>query len=86
MNYDTASQTWQLTINLTASGSFRFRANIQSIFAMGVTAAGKLAFMNNPFRGNDATVQNIAVPSDGNYTITLDLSRSGNFTYSAVRN
>ena len=86
MNYDTASQTWQLTTNLTASGSFRFRANNQSIITMGVNATGKLAFINNPFRGNNATVQSITVPTDGNYTITLDLSRSGNFTYSATRN
>jgi len=86
MNYDTASQTWQLTSKLTASGSFRFRANNQSIIALGVNTTGKLAFINNPFRGNDGTLQNITVPTDGNYTITLNLSLPGNFTYSVMRN
>ena len=46
----------------------------------------KLANANHPAYPYDATVQNITVPSTANYTITLDLSNPGNFSYRLKRN
>ena len=86
LTYDPTSQTWKVTVNLIKAGSFKFRANDLWIIDFGVNASGGLAFADNPFLGFDATVQNITVPADGNYTLTLDLHTSGSYSYSAVKN
>ena len=89
LSYDAASQTWKVTCNMLVAGSFKFRANNLWMIDFGVPvggSAGQLAFVDNPFLGYDATVNNITVPADGNYTLTLDLHTSGNYTYSAIKN
>jgi hypothetical protein len=85
MAYDTTKQVWSVTLPLTQTGSFKFRANDQWIIDFGVDAEGNLQYADNPLlpyidNGNPT------VSADGIYTVTLDLHISGQHTYTAVKN
>lgn len=76
MTYDPATQTFSITINLTAD-EIKFRANDAWDWNYGDTGAdGRL----NP--GGD----NIPVPAAGNYTVVLDLSNPREYTYTLTQN
>lgn len=76
MTYDPATQTFSITIDLTAD-EIKFRANDAWDWNYGDTGAdGQL----NP--GGD----NIAVPAAGNYTVVLDLSNPREYTYTLTQN
>ncbi|QHI37793.1 hypothetical protein IMCC3317_31760 [Kordia antarctica] len=76
MTYDAGSQTWTLTVDLTAE-EIKFRANDGWDWNYGDTGAdGSLE------NGGD----NIAVPAAGNYTIVLDLSNPRGYTYTLTLN
>ncbi len=85
MTYDPASQTWTVTLNMITGGSWKFRANNGWAINFGISGDGKIFYADNPFFGS-RTLNNLTVPQDGNYTITLDLHVAGQYTYSAVRN
>ena len=85
MIFDPQTQTWSVTCNMVQAGSFKFRANDEWVIDFGVDAGGNLAYSDNPIVYNPNT-NNITVPSDGNYTITLNLTVSGKYTYTAVKN
>lgn len=78
MTYNSATQTWSITANLTA-GNLKFRANSDAANVkntLGLTK-GKLA----------AGGSDITVATAGNYTITLDLSKAaGNYAYTLKKN
>lgn len=80
MTYDVANQVWKVTANMLAGGSFKFRANDAWVIDFGVDANGNLVYADNSFFGYTGGLNNLTVPSDGNYTITLDLHNSGNYT------
>jgi hypothetical protein len=86
MSYDATNQVWKVTVNMKASGSFKFRANNAWVIDFGVDANGNLAYADNPFFGYNSTLNNLTVPTDGNYTITLDLHTSGKYLYTIVKN
>lgn len=86
MTYDVANQVWKVTANMLAGGSFKFRANDAWVIDFGVDANGNLVYADNPFFGYTGGLNNLKVPSDGNYTITLDLHNSGNYTYILQKN
>lgn len=86
MTYDVVNQVWKVTANMVAGGSFKFRANDAWVIDFGVDANGNLAYADNPFFGYNGSLNNLTVPSDGNYTITLDLHNSGNYTYILLKN
>ncbi|MGG9972216.1 SusE domain-containing protein [Ferruginibacter sp. SUN002] len=89
MTYDAGTKKWTVTANMSATGSFKFRANNAWVLDFGIAAgapAGKLSWSDNPLLGYDASINNLTVAEDGNYTITLDLSNSGNYTYTAIKN
>ncbi len=86
MMYDAANQVWKLTANMTAGGSFKFRANNQWVIDFGVDGSGKLVYADNPFFGYTPNLNNLSVPADGNYTITLDLHNAGSYTYDLHKN
>ena len=86
MSYDPTSQTWSVTANMIHNGSFKFRANHDWKIDFGVDGNGNLKYSDNPSLPYDASVQNITVPEDGNYTITLDLHVSGQYSYSLHKN
>ncbi|MDT0649915.1 SusE domain-containing protein [Autumnicola edwardsiae] len=81
MTYDPDTQTWSVTLELTeqeaTDNGFKFRANDAWDLNLGDTDAdGSLEFAGD----------NIGVPEDGNYTITLDLSNPRQYRYSISRN
>ncbi|AVR46987.1 DUF5116 domain-containing protein [Christiangramia fulva] len=81
MVYDADNHVWTLTLDLTAQSApdngIKFRANDAWDLNLGDTDAdGTLEF------GGD----NIGVPEDGNYTITLDLSNPRMYTYTLTKN
>ncbi|SKB38616.1 SusE outer membrane protein [Salegentibacter holothuriorum] len=81
MVYDPVTKVWSITLDLTAQeapdNGIKFRANDAWDFNIGDTDAdGTMEF------GGD----NIGIPENGNYTITLDLSNPRNYTYSITKN
>jgi starch-binding outer membrane protein SusE/F len=87
LTYDAATQVWKVTCNMVSSGSFKFRANNAWTIDFGIDGTTKkLVYADNPFFGYTADLWNLSVPSDGNYTITLDLHDSQHYTYSLVKN
>lgn len=86
MTYDAVNQVWKVTANMLAGGSFKFRANNAWVIDFGVDNTGKLVYADNPFFGYTPGLNNLSVPSDGNYTITLDLHNPGNYTYILRKN
>lgn len=86
MSYDETNQVWTVTADMIHNGSFKFRANNDWKIDFGIDANGNLKYSDNPLLPYDASVGNITVPEDGNYTITLDLHNSGNYSYSLHKN
>ena len=86
MTYDAVNQVWKLTAKMVHNGSFKFRANSAWTIDFGVDSNGNLAYADNPFFGYNASIGNLSVPTDGTYTITLDLHISGKYVYSLVKN
>jgi hypothetical protein len=74
LTYDAATGTWKITLDLKSTGKMKFRANDDWAINMGdlKTPNGFLAYGG----------ENIPVPVDGRYDITLDLSVPGNYRYS----
>ena len=86
LSYNPATQVWTVTADMLATGSFKFRANNAWEIDFGVDAAGKLAYADSPVYGYNPAVQNITVPGNGNYTITLDLHDPSNYSYKLTKN
>ncbi|MEH6406439.1 MAG: SusE domain-containing protein [Leeuwenhoekiella sp.] len=81
MVYDPEAKTWSVTLDLTeqeaTANGIKFRANDAWDISLGDTDAdGTMEF------GGD----NIGVPEDGNYTVTLDLSNPRQYKYSISKN
>jgi starch-binding outer membrane protein SusE/F len=82
--YDAATQTWNVTANMKADGSFKFRANSAWVLDFGL-ADRKPAYANHPWLPY-VEQPHFSVPADGNYTITLDLHIPGNYAYKIKKN
>ena len=80
MTFNAADGTWSITVNLLGGTGkeMKFRANNDWAINFGDNAPAD----NKPDYGGD----NIKIPSDGNYTITLDLGLAGNYAYTIRRN
>ncbi|WP_430411279.1 SusE domain-containing protein [Kordia sp.] len=76
MTYDAATQTFSITIDLTAD-EIKFRANDGWDWNYGDTGADG---------GLDNGGDNIAVPAAGNYTVVLDFSNPRAYTYTLTLN
>ena len=86
LTYDATNQVWKVAANMLAGGSFKFRANNEWVIDFGIDSNGKLVYADNPFFGYTPGLNNLSVPSSGNYTITLDLHNSQNYTYELKKN
>ncbi|MEP6713684.1 MAG: SusE domain-containing protein [Ferruginibacter sp.] len=86
MTYDIVNEVWKITADMKKDGSFKFRANNAWNNDFAVDNNGKLLYADNPFFGYTPNLNNLSVPEDGNYTITLDLHNSGNYTYILKKN
>ncbi|MEB0248639.1 MULTISPECIES: SusE domain-containing protein [unclassified Mucilaginibacter] len=84
--YDPAKKVWSVTCDMKKSGSFKFRANNEWKIDFGIDADGKLTYADSPVYGNVSGINNITVPSDGNYTLTLDLHDPSNYNYTIKKN
>lgn len=81
MTYDADAKLWTLTLDLTQADApddgIKFRANDDWDLNIGDNDAdGSMEFGG----------ENIGVPEDGNYTITLDLSNPRQYTYTLTKN
>jgi hypothetical protein len=86
MSYDSLTQVWSVTCNMLQNGSFKFRANGQWVIDFGIDANGNIQYADNPFFGYNGNLNNLTVPSSGNYTIVLDLHVSGVYKYTLTKN
>jgi len=84
MSYNATTQVWTVTCAMISGGSFKFRANDEWVIDFGIDNSGNLQYADNPFFGYTAGLNNLTVPANGTYLITLDLHISGKYTYSAV--
>ena len=75
LTYDPATGTWSAKVNLV-KGDIKFRANSAWEINYGDTKGDKILKLNG---------DNLAVPADGTYTVTLDLSKAGGYTYSLTK-
>jgi len=86
LTYDPTTKVWTVTCAMVAAGSFKFRANNAWKIDFGIDTAGKLRYADNPLYPYNGTLSNLTVPSDGNYTITLDLHVPGQYSYKLKKN
>jgi hypothetical protein len=86
MNFDPATQLWTVTADMKAAGSFKFRANDAWLIDFGVDDSGNLQYVDNPFLTYNPGFKDLTVPTDGNYTITLDLHVPGKYSFKLSKN
>jgi hypothetical protein len=86
LSYDAVNQVWKVTANMIQAGSFKFRANNAWNIDFGIDNTGNIQYADNPFFPYNPNLNNLTVPADGNYTITLDLHTSGKYSYKAIKN
>ena len=86
MVFDAATQLWTVTADMNSGGSFKFRANNAWLIDFGVDGNGKLTYADHPVLGYTAGLNNLTVPSSGNYTLTLDLRDPEEYKYSLRKN
>ncbi len=86
MEYDVEKKVWTVTLNMITAGSFKFRANNAWNIDFGIDSEGNLQYADNPLYPYNPNLSNLTVPSDGNYTITLDLHIAGQYTYKLKKN
>jgi hypothetical protein len=84
LTYDPETQTWSVTADMKADGSFKFRANNAWVLDFG-KEGNKPGYANHPWKPY-VEQPHFTVPSDGNYTITLDLHIPGNYAYKIRKN
>jgi hypothetical protein len=85
MTYDATNQVWTVTCVMKQAGSYKFRANNAWSIDFGIDNAGKLQYADNPLFTYNPNLNNLSVPADGTYVITLDLHVSQKYTYTAVK-
>jgi starch-binding outer membrane protein SusE/F len=85
MSYDATNQVWTVTAAMKQAGSYKFRANDAWNIDFGIDNSGNLVYVDNPLFPYAGPQNNLTVPSDGTYVITLDLHVSQHYSYSAVK-
>lgn len=86
MNYDVTNQVWTVTVDMKTAGSFKFRANNAWAIDFGIDTQGNIQYADNPLYPYNSGLSNLTVPTDGNYTITLDLHVAGQYTFKLKKN
>jgi hypothetical protein len=85
MSYDAGNQVWAVTVVMKQAGSFKFRANDAWVIDFGIDNSGNLQYADNPLFPYNPNLNNLTVPADGTYIITLDLHVSQHYSYNAVK-
>ncbi|MDP9047139.1 MAG: SusE domain-containing protein [Bacteroidota bacterium] len=86
MAYSSTTGLWTVTAAMLSTGSFKFRANNAWNIDFGIDANGRLAYADNPAYPYNGSLNNLTVPTSGNYTITLDLRDPNNYNYTLKKN
>ncbi len=86
MTFDPVKQVWTVTAAMSSGGSFKFRANGAWSIDFGIDANNQLQYADNPAYPYNGSLNNLTVPSSGNYTITLDLRDPNNYNYTLHKN
>jgi starch-binding outer membrane protein SusE/F len=86
LKYNPTTQTWSVTADMLADGTFKFRANNAWVIDFAVDSEGIMKYADHPVFGYTAGLNDLTVPSSGNYTITLDLHDASNYTYELKKN
>jgi len=84
MAYNANTNTWTVTAVMLTSGSFKFRVNDAWNIDFGVDANNHLQYADNPVYPYNGSLNNLTVPANGTYKITLDLSNPNYYNYTAV--
>ncbi|MFZ4542781.1 MAG: SusE domain-containing protein [Saprospiraceae bacterium] len=83
MTYDPAKKIWTVTLDLIGGKEMKFRANGAWDINYGDgTKDGSVP----PDGALDFNEANIKIAKDGNYTVTLNLGKPGNYSYSFKKN
>ncbi len=85
LTYNATDSVWTVTCAMIQAGSYKFRANNSWSIDFGIDNSGNLVYVDNPLLPYNGPQNNLTVPSDGIYRITLDLHKSQHYTYSAVK-
>ncbi len=83
MIYDVATKTWSVKIDLVGGKNIKFRANDDWAINYG---DGAKDGSTNPDGFADLDAKDIKITDTGNYTVSLNLSNPGNYTYSIKKN
>ena len=83
--YNAGTNSWSVTAAMLTAGSFKFRANDAWNIDFGIDANGHLEYADNPAYPYNGTLNNLTVPADGTYKITLYLGNSNDYYYTAVK-
>lgn len=86
LTFDPVENIWKVNADLTNAGSFKFRANNAWLIDFGIDAEGNLKYADHPVLGYTPDLNNLSVTEAGNYTIILDLSEPGDYTYKLIKN
>jgi hypothetical protein len=86
MAYNAATGLWTVTANMVSTGSFKFRANNAWNIDFGIDANSRIQYADNPAYPYNGSLNNLTVPTSGNYTITLDLRDPNNYNYTLHKN
>ena len=85
MTYDPTKNVWTVTAAMVSTGSYKFRANKAWNIDFGIDANGHLQYADNPVYPYNGSLNNLTVPTNGTYKITLDLSNPNYYNYTAVK-
>jgi hypothetical protein len=87
MAYTPSTGVWTLTANMVSTGSFKFRANNAWSIDFGINPTdNNIYYADNPAYPYNNSLNNLSVPSSGNYTITLDLRNPNNYNITLHKN
>jgi len=86
MTLNPADNSWSITLPMVTAGSFKFRANNAWALDFGISPAdNQIYYADNPIFGSRTGLNNMTVPADGAYKITLFLGDPNNYHYTAVK-
>lgn len=83
MTYNPATKVWTITTNLAAGKEMKFRANNSWDLNYGAVSKDVNTLLSGKLKEGG---ENIKITDGGSYTITLNLSVTGNYKYKIVKN
>ena len=86
MTFVPSKMAYTIKLNMLKAGSFKFRANNAWVIDFGINGTtNRIQYADNPIFGSNP-INNMTVPADGSYTITLYLGDPNDYYYTAVLN